>query len=151
MSLAHFQVGCEPVVTEKYLRYTVRVDLAFGARLKALARKRGVSVETLVQSHFETILDEASEFAQPTLAAAPFDPVRFARENGISIAAAGAWQAMTRRAERGQPGVTTRVLAADLGLASDTVRNLIAVLREAHLVIEAGRDREGILYRAVAA
>lgn len=81
-----------PEFDERCFRYSVRCDREKSKRIEAAARKAGVSANTFVQQHFDAILDEPAD--ETGFAAGPF-----ARDHGISEAAARMWNAMRHNAD----------------------------------------------------
>lgn len=78
--------------SDQFYRFSVKCDRAMNARLQDAAREAGVSVTTLVQRHFETILDEPADDTG-------FSPDVFARKHGISVQAARLWKALSSAAD----------------------------------------------------
>ena len=137
---------------ERYYRYSVKCDRAFAARLDAEARKAGVSVTTLVQRHFETILGPAERTAcdRHWFDAAQFDLPAFARRHAIPPMAARAWAAFAEASDaQRMVRRSIRDIGDDMGADWATTQRAIEALgRSGALeIVEERLGKRAPLYR----
>lgn len=86
-------------------RHIVKCDRPFNARIERAARQKGVSVQALVQAHFDTMFDRVGS-SNPDVSPGPkpsqplpFTVGDFARRHDISVAAARLWKALRDQAD----------------------------------------------------
>ncbi|OBQ68386.1 hypothetical protein EFV37_25190 [Mesorhizobium loti] len=99
---------------DSFYRFSVKCDRLTNLKIASAARKAGMSVNSFVQRHFETILDvaPASLAAQPTR----FDAPSFARRHNVTIQAANLWLSLSTHARNGLVQRSLKDLAADVGV-----------------------------------
>nr|WP_292837298.1 hypothetical protein [Mesorhizobium sp.] len=82
----------KPDFDARFYRFSVRCDREFNQQLEKAARRARVSVTTLVQRHFETILGVQVDDAG-------FDADAFARQHAVTSTAARLFNALRLRAD----------------------------------------------------
>ncbi|OBQ72369.1 hypothetical protein A8145_06040 [Mesorhizobium loti] len=97
---------------DSFYRFSVKCDRLTNLKIEAAARKAGMSVNSFVQRHFETILEAA-----PVAATVPerFDAPAFAKRHGVTIQAANVWFSLSTHARNGLVQRSLKNLASDVG------------------------------------
>lgn len=139
----------EPERADTYYRFSVKCDRPTNARIEAAARKAGVSATTFVQRHFETIFNVP---AGKPKAQAEFNPVTFAKANGVTVTSARLWRWLSDEANDAGI-VTVKLIAMSRALDSLVNESYAAKYRNELIaagLVEAvsdGYGRNGITYR----
>jgi len=100
--------------TESFYRFSVKCDRLTNLKIEAAARKAGLSINSFVQRHFETILDAP---LAADVGKALFHAPTFAKRHGVSIQAANLWFSLSSHARNGLVQRSLKDLATDVGVS----------------------------------